>query len=306
MSTSHPLDGDGPGRRASGTSPPRARWPRGALPGLSSRDGDHRRGAPGRRRPGDVVRGPGAPGAGDLPPRPPAGGRRGGTGGHACVVDASPPSRVGIRNRGRGDRRRGADARVGRPAARASSGRRRAARGRAGSDEGQAAARREPRAGRPAGDGDRSRGAAAGACCRAGALHGPPTPPEHGEARALRDHSHDHAGRRGGAIERMKRLGIVALLTAVLAAPVVRAQQPRPWHQLSPDEQRRAWENYRRYQQLPEHKQRSLEERYQRFQAMPPQDRDRLRQNYETYRGFDPGQRQEFGQKYRRWKSGQH
>jgi len=75
----------------------------------------------------------------------------------------------------------------------------------------------------------------------------------------------------------------------MLATPAVRAQQPRPWHQLSPDEQRRAWENYRRYQQLPENKQRSLEERYQRFQAMPPQDRDRLRQNYETYRGFDPG-----------------
>ena len=29
------------------------------------------------------------------------------------MVDASPPSRVGIRNRGRGDRRRGADARDG-------------------------------------------------------------------------------------------------------------------------------------------------------------------------------------------------
>jgi len=90
----------------------------------------------------------------------------------------------------------------------------------------------------------------------------------------------------------MKRLGIVLLLAAALGGAAARAQQPagRPWQELSPEEQRRAWENY---------------QRYQRFRALPPQERERLRQNYETYRGFDPGQRQEFGQKYRRWKSGQ-
>jgi len=74
---------------------------------------------------------------------------------------------------------------------------------------------------------------------------------------------------------------------------------------LSPDEQRRAWENYRRYQQLPENKQRSLEERYSGSRRCRPRTATASARTTETYRGFDPGQRQEFGQKYRRWKSGQ-
>ena len=87
----------------------------------------------------------------------------------------------------------------------------------------------------------------------------------------------------------MKRVAAIAVLVLALGARGARAQEwnGRPWQSLTPEEQRRAWENYQRYQQ---------------FSAMPPQERQRLRQNYDTYRGFDPGQRREFIDKYHRWK----
>src|SRR4029077_4768734 len=72
----------------------------------------------------------------------------------------------------------------------------------------------------------------------------------------------------------------IALVALALALPAA-AQQwgGRPWHQLTPEEQQRAWQNYQRYQQLPEQRQRMIERRYQQFQALPPQAQQRLRQN---------------------------
>ena len=99
-------------------------------------------------------------------------------------------------------------------------------------------------------------------------------------------------------------LATAAVLVLALGARGVRAQEwnGRPWQSLTPEEQRRAWENYQRYQQLPEERQKMLERRYQQFRTMPPQERQRLRQNYDTYRGLPPRQRQEFIDKYHRWK----
>ena len=92
-------------------------------------------------------------------------------------------------------------------------------------------------------------------------------------------------------------------LVAVVAATLVHAQQPRPWQQLTPEEQHRAWENYQRYEALPEQRQRMIERRFQQFQTLPREEQQRLRQNYEAYRGLDPTQRREFTEKYRRWKN---
>jgi hypothetical protein len=102
----------------------------------------------------------------------------------------------------------------------------------------------------------------------------------------------------------MRRGAAIAVVLLALAAPAVRAQERhgRPWQELSPEEQWRAWENYQRYQQLPEERQKMLERRYQQFRAMPPQERQRLRQNWDTYRDLPPRQRQEFIDKYHRWK----
>jgi len=104
----------------------------------------------------------------------------------------------------------------------------------------------------------------------------------------------------------MRRSLLILFLAALVLVPAGASAQPRtgrPWEQLSPEEQWRAWENYQRYQRLPQGRQRFMERRYQRFQALPPQEQERLRQNYQQYRGFDPGQRREFTEKYRRWKS---
>ena len=101
----------------------------------------------------------------------------------------------------------------------------------------------------------------------------------------------------------MRRIGRRWLLALVLAAATAGAQPyGRPWHELSPDEQQRAWENYQRYQRLPEQRRRSMEERYRQFRAMPPEQQQRLRQNYDRYRELPPGERHEFVEKYRRWK----
>jgi hypothetical protein len=98
-------------------------------------------------------------------------------------------------------------------------------------------------------------------------------------------------------------LAILGLVGLVLPAAGQQAGS-RPWQQLTPEEQQRAWENYQRYQHMDAERQRMMEQRYRQFQAMPPQEQQRLRQNYETYRGLNSGQRNEFSQKYQRWKSG--
>jgi hypothetical protein len=105
----------------------------------------------------------------------------------------------------------------------------------------------------------------------------------------------------------MSRLAaiVLAALTLALTPGVTRAEEPSggTWDSLTPDQQRRALQNYQRYQQLPEQKRHVIDERYRRFRAMPPGEQQRLRQNYETYRGQDPRTRQEFNEKYRRWKA---
>jgi hypothetical protein len=95
-----------------------------------------------------------------------------------------------------------------------------------------------------------------------------------------------------------------ALLALALAPPSLRGEDrfARSWQELTPEEQRRAWETYQRYRQLPAPQQRSLERRYREFHALPPQEQERLRQNYERYRELEPGERREYGEKYRRWK----
>ena len=102
----------------------------------------------------------------------------------------------------------------------------------------------------------------------------------------------------------MSPLGGALLAILFAAAPASAQWGGRAWQQLSPEEQRRAWQNYQRYQQLPEERQKMLERRYQQFRAMPPQERQRLRQNWDTYRDLPPRQRQEFIDKYHRWKGG--
>src|SRR5439155_1591774 len=74
-----------------------------------------------------------------------------------------------------------------------------------------------------------------------------------------------HTRRAGAALERMKRVAAIAVLVLALGARGARAQEwnGRPWQSLTPEEQRRAWENYQRYQQLPEERQKMLERRYQ-------------------------------------------
>src|SRR5436309_2268435 len=155
------------------------------------------------------------------------------------------------------------------------------------------------------------RGAARQARRGAGPVRGHAHHPQPGQDDALRGDPDHHArrrarhpGRAGAALERMRRGAAIAVVLLALAAPAARAQERhgRPWQELTPEEQWRAWENYQRYQQLPEERQKMLERRYQQFRAMPPQERQRLRQNWDTYRGLPPRQRQEFIDKYHRWK----
>ena len=66
----------------------------------------------------------------------------------------------------------------------------------------------------------------------------------------------------------MTRALVVVFLAGLLVAGAAAQPAPRGWDQLSPEEQRRAWENYQHYQRLPEQRKRSLEEGWQRYQAM--------------------------------------
>jgi hypothetical protein len=96
------------------------------------------------------------------------------------------------------------------------------------------------------------------------------------------------------------RARLLALLGALLATAPAAAQ--RPWNQLTPDEQRRAWENYQRYRALPEERREFMQRRWEQFRELPPDERNRVRENYQRYRELPPGERREFGEKYRRWK----
>ena len=101
----------------------------------------------------------------------------------------------------------------------------------------------------------------------------------------------------------MTRLAAIAMGVALSVTAVSAQEQGRAWDSLTPDQQRRALQNYERYRQLPDQKRHVIDERYRKFQAMPPAEQQRLRQNYEAYRGQDPHTRQQFNEKYRRWKA---
>ena len=75
------------------------------------------------------------------------------------------------------------------------------------------------------------------------------------------------------------------------------------WYELSPREQSRALENYRRFQKLPPERQRDIQERYNRWQQLPSEEQNRIRENYQRYRGMNSDEKEEFLQKYRRWRS---
>src|SRR3989442_1467441 len=160
-------------------------------------------------------------------------------------------------------------------------------------------------------EGPAARGAARQARRGAGPVRGHAHHPQPGQDDALRGDPDHHARRRarhpgqaGAALERMRRGAAIAAVLIALAAPAGRAQERhgRPWQELTPEEQWRAWENYQRYQQLPEERQKMLERRYQQFRAMPPQERQRLRQNWDRNTDLPPRQRQEFIDKYHRRK----
>ncbi|MFN8543281.1 MAG: DUF3106 domain-containing protein [Candidatus Binatia bacterium] len=100
------------------------------------------------------------------------------------------------------------------------------------------------------------------------------------------------------------RVFVAAALVAAATGRAGGQSVPRGWDDLSPEEQRRAWQNYERYRQLPEPKRQQLERRYEEFRALPPEQQRQLRENYQSYRGLDPARRREFLDKYDRWKSG--
>ena len=102
------------------------------------------------------------------------------------------------------------------------------------------------------------------------------------------------------------RLVIAMMLLMATAAPSGAQRFVRDWNQLSPVEQQRAWDIYRRYQQMPQQRRDTIDNRFQRFQSMPPQEQQRLRQYDDMYRNQNPAQRQQFNEQYRRWRSGRH
>src|SRR5262245_51115475 len=80
---------------------------------------------------------------------------------------------------------------------------------------------------------------------------------------------------------------IVAVL-AVLASPELSSVSARAtsrpevrrvqsWQQLTPDQKRRALDNFQRYQRMPEASRQRLQQRYDRFQQMPPSEQDQVR-----------------------------
>ncbi|MBM4255499.1 MAG: DUF3106 domain-containing protein [Deltaproteobacteria bacterium] len=111
-------------------------------------------------------------------------------------------------------------------------------------------------------------------------------------------------------------------LTAVLAGgmfalwplkPLTQAQNlpsvhfiGQDWYELSPQEQSRALDNYRRFQKLPPERKRALEDRYHQWQQLPSEERDRLRRNYRRYRDMNSDQKEDFSRRYKHWRSQPH
>lgn len=78
------------------------------------------------------------------------------------------------------------------------------------------------------------------------------------------------------------------------------------WYELSPQEQSRALDNYRRFQKLPPERQHDLEERYNQWQQLPNEEQERIRQNYRRYRDMNSDQKEDFSRRYKRWRSQPH
>lgn len=91
-----------------------------------------------------------------------------------------------------------------------------------------------------------------------------------------------------------------ALSGAALAAGPLRMAQR--WEDLSPAEQRRALENYRRYERLPERERRAVDSRYRKWLRMSPGERERLRRTYESYKRLSPAERRELDRRMRKWR----
>ena len=75
------------------------------------------------------------------------------------------------------------------------------------------------------------------------------------------------------------------------------------WYELSPQEQSRALNNYRRFQKLPPERQHDLEERYNQWQQLPNDEQERIRQNYRRYRDMNSDQKEDFSRRYKYWRS---
>ncbi len=98
---------------------------------------------------------------------------------------------------------------------------------------------------------------------------------------------------------------VALVLAAFLSGPAHAAgplRMAQRWEDLSPAQQRRALENYRRYERLPERERRALDSRFQKWRGMSPAERERLRRNYESYKRLSPAQRRELDRRMRQWR----
>ena len=102
------------------------------------------------------------------------------------------------------------------------------------------------------------------------------------------------------------RMIFLVVVAGVIGTGFAEGQQKSPpsWNELSPEQQGRARERYKRFRRLPERDRRSVEQLYRHWQELPPNKRERMRKNYERYMNLDPAQRKQFDGDYQRWKSG--
>lgn len=122
-----------------------------------------------------------------------------------------------------------------------------------------------------------------------------------------------HRGRRCPLAPRdlRRRLLVVPVAALLLVGPTADATgQPafrrvQTWQQLTPDQKKRAIENFQQYQRLPQSSRQRLEKRYDRFQGLPPGEQDKVRKSYDVYKKMTPNQRQDLTDRYQRWKGGQ-
>jgi hypothetical protein len=71
-------------------------------------------------------------------------------------------------------------------------------------------------------------------------------------------------------------------LDEILSAPLRMAQR---WEELSPEQQERAYRNYKQYRELPPEKKRDINRRYEKWKNLPTADKDKYRKKYDDYRG---------------------